>query len=193
MSTVKMHLLVGIDFSESSNVALAQAVALATRLGARLHLCYIAYGDGFVADTDLGLNIPKQFPEIKDARVKLQRLLSKLESKVDSEIHVRMNKSPLAGMMGLIMQLKPDMVIVGSNGKRMLKRALLGSVSAELAQRSPVPVIIVPGPEREQLLHQPIPEPEPELPSVGRAVAHTDSGTSGFGIAGIGSGEVPLR
>jgi len=46
MSTVKMHLLVGIDFSESSNVALAQAVALATRLGARLHLGYIAHGDG---------------------------------------------------------------------------------------------------------------------------------------------------
>ncbi len=193
MTTTKMHLLVGIDFSESSNVALAHAVVLATRLGARLHLCYIAYGDGLVADTDLGLNIPRQFPEIKDARVKLQRLLAKLGSNVDSEIHVRMNTSPLAGMMSVIMQLKPDLVIVGSNGKRLLKRALLGSVSAELAQRSPVPVVIVPGPEREQLLHQPAPAPELDLPSVGRAVAHTDSGTSSFGIAGIGSGEVPLR
>jgi len=54
------------------------------------------------------------------------------------------------------MEVKPDFVVVGSHGKGILKRAFLGSVSGELARRSPVPVMIVPAPGLEQMLYQPV-------------------------------------
>lgn len=193
MSTAKMHIMVGIDFSESSTLALAHAVEWAGRMGARLHLCYIAYSDGFVAGTNLGLNIPDEFPEAKEARTNLQRVMAQFGAQIDTQVHVRIARSPLEGMMSLIMEVKPDLVVVGSNGKGAIKRALLGSVSAQLAQRSPVPVVIVPAPGREQILNQPEPPPELELPAVGRAVANSESGSVGYGISGIGSSDVLIR
>lgn len=193
MSNTMFHVLVGIDFSDSSDMALSHAVRLAEGLHGRLHLAHIAKADGFTADTNFGLNIPTEFPEAREARAGLQKVLAKLGANVDTEIHVRMGNSPLEGMLALIMEIKPDFVVVCSHGKGLFKRALLGSVSNQLAARSPVPVIIVPTPGREEILNQPEPPKEPELPSVGRAVADSGGGTTGFGISGVGGGGVSYR
>jgi hypothetical protein len=99
-----------------------------------------------------------------------------------------MGVTPLAGMLSLIKEIRPDLVVVCSHGKGLLKRALIGSVSSQLVQRSPVPVLVVPTPGREQVLNQPEPPAEPELPAVGRAVVETGGGTTGYGINSIGGG-----
>ena len=39
--------------------------------------------------------------------------------------------------------LKPDMIVVGSHGRRGLSRFLLGSVSHSLVHQSPYPVLVV--------------------------------------------------
>lgn len=193
MSTAKLHILVGIDFSDSSNVAIQHAARLSVAMGARLHLAHIATGEGFVADTNLGMNIPGDFPAAKESRTQLQRVLGQLGAGIDGEVHVRLGTSPLAGMLSLIKELKPDFVVVGSHGKGLLRRALLGSVSNQLAERSPVPVMIIPTPGREEALNQPEPPPEPELPSVGRAVVDTGGGNSSFGIGSVGGGDINYR
>lgn len=194
MNQHKIHILVGIDFSDSSMMALQHALKLATHTHARLHLCYIAKGEGFVVDTNLGLNIPATFAEAKEARFRLQRMLGLLGADIDSEVHVRMGNSPVLGLLALIKEIKPDFVVVCSHGKGVIKRTLLGSVSHALAQRSPVPVLIVPTPGREELLNQPEPPVEPELPAVGRAVADSDEGSAiGCGIASIGGGALSFR
>jgi nucleotide-binding universal stress UspA family protein len=190
VNQTKMQILVGIDFSESSRLALLRAAELALRTSARLHLCHIACTDGLIADTNLGLNIPEDFPAARAARSDLQRMLAGLGAAIDGELHVRMSTSPLNGMMALIKELKPDLVMVGSHGKGVLKRALLGSLSAQLSQHSPVTVAIVPAPGREQLLHQTASPPEIELPAVGHAVADS---AGGYGVAGVGSGDVLIR
>ncbi len=193
MSNAKFHILVGTDFSESSTVAIQHAARMAQAMGARLHLAHIAKGEGFVADTNLGMNIPGDFPEAKEARASLQRLLLQLGAGIDSEIHVRLGSSPMVGMLSLIKDIKPDFVVVGSHGKGLLQRAFLGSVSNQLAGRSPVPVMIIPAPGREEALNQPEPPKEPELPSVGRAVVNTDGGSSAFGIGSVGGGDINYR
>jgi hypothetical protein len=96
-------------------------------------------------------------------------------------------------MCGWIKEMKPDVVVVGSHGKGMLSRALLGSVSSELAAKSPVPVMIIPTPGREELLNQPEPPKEPELPAVGRAVADTGGSTTTFGAGSIGGVGITYR
>ncbi len=193
MSQQRIHIVVGIDFSDSSNLAIQHAVRWAESCSARLHLCHIAQGEGIVADTNLGLNIPNEFPEAKEARTSLQRLLAQLGTRIDGEVHVRLGTSPMAGMLSLIKEIKPDVVVVGSHGKGMLRRALLGSVSSELAAKSPVPVMIIPTPGREELLNQPEPPKEPELPSVGQAVADTGGSTTTFGAGSIGGVGITYR
>lgn len=191
--TPAQNILVAIDFSESSMLALSHARRLAERPGTRLHLCYIAPGAGIDAPVSLGMNIPDEFPEAKEARAKLQHLQAQLGTALDVEVHVRIGE-PVPALLTHIQELKPDILVVGSHGKGMLKRALLGSVSSAMAQRSPVPVLVVPAPGREASLHAPEPAPEPELPAVGQAVAPTAGiQTADSGIAGVGGMNVRLR
>lgn len=191
--TPDQNILVALDFSESSMLALSQARRLAERPGTRLHLCHIAPGAGIDAPVSLGMNIPDEFPEAKEARAQLQHLRAQLGLALDVQVHVRIGE-PVAALLALIQELKPDMLVVGSHGKGLLKRALLGSVSTAMAQRSPVPVLVVPAPGREVTLHAPEPAPAPELPAVGQAVAPTGGiQTADSGIAGVGGMNVRLR
>lgn len=158
MSTSTMNILVAIDFSECSTPALAQAIRLAGLTGARLHLGYVARSGAFIVDTTYSRNVPEEFPEARAALADLQRLQAQLAVGINSETHVRLSMSAQDGLLGLIMELKPDLVVVGSHGKGAFKRAILGSVCHHLALRSPVPVLIVPAPGREPHLNQPAPD-----------------------------------
>ena len=187
MHDTKLHILVGVDFSESSPMAVAHAVKLAERTHGRLHIAHIAPASGVEAPLNLGMNIPDDFPEAKDARMRLEHVRATLGTNLDIELHVRIG-TPLEGLLTLIKELKPDLVVVCSHGKGLLSRALLGSVTNSLVAQSPVPVLVVPTPGRETVLNDAVEPPkEPELPSVGRAVAdyHSTQAADG-GIGGTG-------
>ena len=187
MSDTTLHILVGVDFSESSPMAVAHAVKLAERTQGRLHIAHIAPASGVEAPLNLGLNIPDEFPEAKDARLRLEHVRATLGNSLDIELHVRIG-TPVEGLLTLIKELKPDLIVVCSHGKSLLTRTLLGSVSNRLVELSPVPVLVVPTPGREAALTEAVEPPkEPELPAVGRAVADYHSPqTADGGIGGTG-------
>ena len=187
-----LHILVGIDFTEGSAMALAHALKLAERTRSRLHLGHVAPGSGISAEMNLGMNIPAEFPEAREARAQLERVKSNLGTALDVELHVRIG-APVKGMLALIHELKPDLVVICSHDKGMVERTLRGSISASLVQQSPVPIMVVPTPGREATLYQPEPPKEPELPSVGRAVTDTHGiQTSDAGIAGTSGSDIRL-
>lgn len=171
MRSGTFNILVGIDFSDSSAGAMYHALALAERMGGTLHLAHVA-PSAVAAPTDLGLNMPKEFEDAQQSRERLERLRGMIASKADVELHLRMGDT-VSGLLSLIAELRPDMVVVGSHGRSAVMRMLLGSVSAQLTQRSPVPVLVVPAPGRESLTKasEPPPPVEPALPSVGQATA----------------------
>lgn len=162
------NILVGIDFSDSSAGAMYYAVALAERLGATLHLAHITPGEGrLVAPTDLGLNVPEEFAEAQQARARLERLRVMLHGKVPVELHLRMGET-VSGLLDLVRELGPDILVVGSHGRGAVRELLLGSVSKQLTHLAPVPVLVVPAPGRAQP-SGPAKEPvlDPPIPSVG--------------------------
>lgn len=192
MSQSTPNILVGIDFSESSNVALIHARKLAGRMKARLHLCHFVQGQGLTSQGDLGMNIPDNFPAAKQARTELQRILASLGSDIDGQIHLRIGE-PRSGILAMIRELKPDLVVVCSHGYGLIKRTLLGSVTRHLVEESPVPVVVVPTPGREAILNAPEPPKEPDLPAVGRAVYDSNVEVGLSGIGGIGGSGVVLK
>ena len=192
MNQATLHILVGVDFSESAKAALTHACKLAIRMKARLHLCHFVKPNGVSVPGDLGLNIPDNFPEAKQARVELQRTLLELGPDIDGQIHLRLGE-PGRGMLALIQELKPDLVVVCSHGYGLLKRTLLGSVTKLLVEQSPAPVVVVPTPGREAVLYAPEPPKEPELPSVGRAVLDSGGGVGMSGIGGVGGDGVVFK
>ena len=195
MSSGKMNILVGVDFSDTSAVAMYHALALAERTSAVLHLAHVVTGD-LEIPTDVGMNVPFDLPEVKDARTRLERMRAMIGGKVDVELHLRAGQS-VNTLLKLIRELKPDLVVVGSHGRGAVMRMLLGSVSMQLTKRSPVPVLIVPAPGREAEIDKPEPQMEPAgdagSPSVGHAAgeggeqAHEYTGLSGSLSSGVGT------
>lgn len=168
MRSGTFNILVGIDFSDSSAGAMYHALALAERLGATLHLAHITPPHAHLAvPTDIGLNMPTEFEAVREARERLERLRAMLGDKASIDLHLRMG-DPVRGLLQIITELKPDMVVLGSHGRGAVMRMLLGSVSTQLTHRSPVPVLVVPAPGRELVAEEPPLNLEPQLPSVGR-------------------------
>ena len=102
MSDTTLHILVGVDFSESSPMAVAHAVKLAERTQGRLHIAHIAPANGVDAPVNLGLNIPDDFPEAKDARLRLEHVRATLGTKLDTELHVRIGEGCRIGPHSVI-------------------------------------------------------------------------------------------
>lgn len=149
MKTGVLHILVGVDFSKSSVAALRHAVNLAERSGAVLHLCHITPLEGsLVVPIERGLDVPSNLPYAVEAQQLLEHLRNTISPRVSVELHLRMG-DPVRGLIDLAGELGPDMIIVGSHGPRPVLGMLMGSVATQLTRLSPVPVLVVPSPERE--------------------------------------------
>ena len=147
------QILVGIDFSMSSVGAMRHAMSLAERLDAVLHLCHITpLEGGLTAPIDLGLNIPSSLPCAQEARQLLERLRAMISPAISVDLHLRMG-DPVRGMLDLAGELWPDMIVVGNHGFGPVLEMLMGSVATQLTRLSPVPVLVVPSPEREGSAH----------------------------------------
>lgn len=154
MSQSPKSIMVGVDFSHNSDRALQQALLLAERLGLPLDLCY-------VGEPPPAIMVPEQLIDHRGAAVVGQQVdylgfyeqqlsalrAQKVSARVPCRTHLAIG-DVATEMLALIDKLQPEMVVVGSHGRGVVLRALLGSVSAELARRSPVPVLVVPTPER---------------------------------------------
>jgi nucleotide-binding universal stress UspA family protein len=195
MSSGKMNILVAVDFSDTSAVAMYHALALAERTSAVLHLAHVVPGD-IQIPTDVGMNVPYELPEVKEARTRLERMRAMIGGKVDVELHLRAGQA-VPAMLKLAKELKPDLVVVGSHGHGAVMRLLMGSFSTQMTKRSPVPVLVVPAPGRELEADKPEPQIEPAadagLPSIGQAAgdggeqSHEYHGLSGGLSSGVGT------
>ena len=138
-------ILVPVDFAESSEQALDLAIDVARRYEASLTLlhCYeipsYAYGGmSFVGADLLG-------PVEEAAREQLERELGKVRQRLPAAKAILRRGVPWTEILSGIEEQKPDLVVMGTHGRRGLSRALLGSVAERIVRMSPVPVLIVRG------------------------------------------------
>ena len=133
-------ILVAIDFGAPSDRAFETAIQLATRLRVPLEIVHIHPPP------------PTAFPEgeyIESAKELItQRVAAATERGVAARAHLQA-ETPVFGLLEAIGRLNPMLVVVGSHGRGAIGRFLLGSVSSALAHRCPVPLVIVPAPERK--------------------------------------------
>lgn len=145
-------ILVGIDYSESSTVALEQALDIATRLrNAELHLADIV-------DVVIPLGQVEGLP-VTEYTTSREEETGRLEGYVQTKLaeyakrhpgsklperivrHVRF-AAPAEEIAQLAADLEADLVVVGSHGRRGATRLLLGSVSEGVVRLSPCPVLV---------------------------------------------------
>lgn len=151
MSTASPFVIVvGIDFSDSSDRALDQALEAASLHDrAEVHAVYIE-PEGYAS-----LAPPDPLTAFVSADEALQRLQEhvsdrmramggKLDGRRLKRVVVHFGRGSAAeGIAQLAADLDADLVVVGSHGRRGLERILLGSVAERAARLSRCPVWII--------------------------------------------------
>ena len=140
------RILVPVDFSEHSARALDDAIGLAKKFGAELHLlhCYEVYPAGAVG-FPYNVAIPETYErEIREAATaRLTSWREKVTAQgVRAEQHLVMDR-PSHGIAALAEKLPADLIVIGTYGLTGLKHVLLGSVAERTVRHAPCPVLTV--------------------------------------------------
>jgi nucleotide-binding universal stress UspA family protein len=143
--------LVGVDYSDTGDLAFDRALALCrTEPNAALHVVNVAPMILGVTDVEHAL-IPD--PKKRTAEVE-SRLLAYVEKKVGElqkqgtklperiRAHVRW-EVPGEEIAQLAADLEADLVVVGTHGRRGFSRAMMGSVAELVVRLAPCPVLVV--------------------------------------------------
>jgi len=151
-----MNLLVAIDLSESSQIVIGQAKKLAKALSAKIWLLHVASPNPelafFPVDSEDVTYILQDTGEMRDTIAKkfhnehrlLQQFAQELRS-VGLDCVALLVQGPTSKIiLDEAAKLPADMVILGSQGKGVVGRFLLGSTSEDVLHKSSVPVLVVP-------------------------------------------------
>ncbi len=154
--TTKGSILVPVDFSPSSEMAVAQGAELADGLGKDIMVLHVVHDPGEAPGyyqvkgrkkllrraEDVAEEMLYAF--VADAREKLpdSRALRNAQTKLVVGL-------PVTRILEVIDRIEPWMVVMGSAGRTGISHMLLGSKAEQILRLSPVPVTIVKAPHEE--------------------------------------------
>lgn len=151
------RILVPVDFSELSVKAAHYALELARTLKAELMLLNVwfnAANQGFVFNEMFAyqLNVDELLREQEqEAQAQIEDLATELRKRVRDEKmrgvkvdYDLIRGSPVESILAYIDDYRPGTVVMGTHGRRREGLALLGSTTARLIEKCPVPVLAVP-------------------------------------------------
>jgi len=141
-------IVVGIDESERSLVALDWAAAEAASRGARLvvvhawHVPASAYGIAGAYGA-----IPALYPagEIyeRSARDAMRRALARIDADIEIDERV-VNGDPATAIADAAAETDASMIVLGDRRRSALGELLVGSTGRDVARRATVPIVVVP-------------------------------------------------
>jgi nucleotide-binding universal stress UspA family protein len=139
------RLVVGVDGSESSQRALHWAVLEATRRGASLDVV-TAWDVPFTGVIPTSAPLP----DIEEFEAAASSLIDGALAKEDlGDLALRTNRIVEHGGPARVLldhAQGADLVIVGTRGNGLVRRALLGSIATQVVHHAPCAVVVVPNP-----------------------------------------------
>lgn len=142
------RILVAVDDMPVSKLALKEAARLARDQKAKLCVTFVA--DEFLPVSDgTGINFKKHDAEIrKKSKAFLKKMSGLIRSpKISVKEHLIEITEPghnvAAALAKFAKKWRADLIVLGTGGRRGLKRLLFGSVSDELILQASVPVHVV--------------------------------------------------
>jgi len=136
--------LVGVDFSEHTPLALASAHAVATAYGARVAVAH-ARDVPREAFVDAHARPPLHPSTGLATREEAHAALDGVLAGADVERHVVPGR-PAVELLNLARSTRAGLVVVGTHGRRGWEHLRLGSVAEDVVRQAPCPVLVVPKP-----------------------------------------------
>jgi universal stress protein A len=137
------HILVPIDFSDSSLNALRYAARLASKLRARLTVLYVVPADyGWL---EIGKEASREYDETlqSQAAERLRALAeNQLPKSASIDLEVRIGR-PAEEIVAAAAESKANLILLSTHGHSGLDRLLIGSVADRVARLAPCPVFLM--------------------------------------------------
>lgn len=140
------NIILPIDFSNSTDKLLEEAINFAKKTNGKLHLIHVAPADlGFVIG-DMGF---QYFPEIEENEIKGELLqLNALEQRVLAHHieceHILKQGSANEIILEYAKEKNADYIVMGSHGRSGIYDVFVGSLTKDLTKNSPIPVLVIP-------------------------------------------------
>jgi nucleotide-binding universal stress UspA family protein len=142
MGNLFTHILVPTDFGESSGRALALAVSLAQKYGAKITLVH-SYEVPAVTYASQVAAVDFLTPVREAAEAQLDRALVELRKQLPEAAGMLCFGRPWQEILQAIDETHADLVVMGTHGRHGVAHALLGSVAEKIVRASPSPVLTV--------------------------------------------------
>lgn len=160
-----MRVLLAYDDSTCANTALQLTASVGWPAGTSIEVLRVVEEHyDFVGAADAGLLTRPDWPptvdELADARVSVDRAAIRLRSAGHAALGRVSRGRPASVLARDARQIEADLIVVGSRGHGPMDALLLGSVSTELADHAPCPVLVT------------------RRPSIGRVLLATDGSAS---------------
>src|SRR5512139_1554999 len=142
------RILVPVDGSATSNKGMQEAIRLARASRARLRLLHvveqaIAFSAPEVA-VDIGPILDAQRAAARRRLAGIERRARRSGVRLDTALVENFGMRVADAVIAQARRWRPDLIVMGTHGRRGLQRALVGSDAELVVRYSPVPVLLVP-------------------------------------------------
>ncbi len=138
-------ILVPVDFSEFSDMAVDYALFLAENYNARITLMHslVLHHEDVEGETHLKDYAKFAQDKEKEIRAELQQRHNREAGKrgLSIEAHIRRGINAADSILEYIDEQEFDLVVMGTHGRTGLKKFLYGSVAEKVVRLSPIPVL----------------------------------------------------
>ena len=138
-------ILFPVDLSEVSSKLAPDAITLAQKFNAEIHLLFVAgtfekFKTFYIPHPSL-----RSFGDevLKGGQKKLKEYVEDFFSEYPKVKTIVMQGDPAEEILKYIASEKVDLVIMGTHGRKGLDRILFGSVANQVVQNSPAPVLTI--------------------------------------------------
>lgn len=139
MSTPK-NIMVATDFSACSDEAVRHGFELAEKLDAKVHLVHVVAMEGLELET-----LSRE--TLGDAEMLAEQKLRAIAQSWHASGRVGEVRTPVGEPAAMILlmaeQTGADMIVLGTHGRRGLRRLLVGSVAESVVREAACPVTVV--------------------------------------------------
>ena len=135
------NILCPIDFDANSPSAMEFAGKIAQETGGRIYLLHVVPWTVAAVPIDAS-EVLAELKQSATARLR-QLAKEKLDGRVANEIVVTVATNPGNEVVRIARELKVDVVIMATHGRKGLNHLVLGSVAERVVRESPCPVLTV--------------------------------------------------
>lgn len=140
------RILVAIDGSATGQRGLKEAIDVAADTGARLRIIHVV-DESIIAYADAGMSAPAIISQFVEAGSALLQAALEAARRRGVAAETAIHEDLQARVSEIIVQdakaWKADLIVLGTHGRRGLRRAALGSDAEAVVRNSPAPVLLI--------------------------------------------------